>query len=253
MRKYNLLSVQALTAGYRPRVDVLHEVDVDVDEHEIVTILGSNGAGKSSLLLAVSGLLSPTAGKIRFAGEEIGGLSAHEVNGRDLALVPSGRQMFSAMTVEENLLVGAHRFRREKSRARRLLKETYARIPELGSLSRRPAGQLSGGQQQLVSIARGLMSAPRLLMLDEPSMGLDPIAVSRVAEVITELRDEGMTLLLVEKLAHLATSLSDRIVVLQHGRVVLSGPATDLAGDQRVEAAYLGSPGISGGGRRSEA
>lgn len=243
MGKYNLLSVSDLVAGYRPRVDVLHNVDVDVDEHEIVTILGSNGAGKSSLLLAVSGLLSPTAGKIRFVGEEIGGLPAHEVNGRGLALVPSGRQMFRELTVEENLLVGAHRHRREKRRMRRLLKETYERIPELGTLARRPADQLSGGQQQLVSIARGLMSAPRLLMLDEPSMGLDPAAVSRVAQVISGLRDEGMTLLLVEKLAHLAVSLSDRIVVLQHGRVVLAGKASEMAGDPAVEAAYLGSPG----------
>lgn len=253
MGRYNLLSVQGLTAGYQPRVDVLHEVDVDVDEHEIVTIVGSNGAGKSSLLLAISGVVSPTVGKIRFAGEEIAGLSAHEVTGRGLALVPSGRQMFPDMTVEENLLVGAHRYRREKGRARRLLNETYERIPELGNFSRRPAGLLSGGQQQLVSIARGLMSAPRLLMLDEPSMGLDPSAMSRVTEVITALRDEGMTLLMVEKLAHLAASLSDRLVVLQHGRVVLAGPASEMASDPRVEAAYLGSPGISGGGTRSEA
>lgn len=243
MGRYNLLSVSDLVAGYRSKMPVLHGVGVDVDEHEIVTILGSNGAGKSSLLRTVSGLLAPSAGSIRFAGEEIGGLPAHEVNARGLALVPSGREMFSGMTVEENLLVGAHRFRNEKKRMRRLLGETYERIPDLSGLSRRLAGQLSGGQQQLVSIARGLMSAPRLLMLDEPSMGLDPQAVSRVAEVITGLRNEGMTLLLVEKLAHLASSLSDRIVVLQHGRVVLSGPATDIAHDPRVEAAYLGSPG----------
>lgn len=240
MTRFNLLRVEGLRAGYGGGADVLHGVDLDVDEHEIVTILGSNGAGKTTLLMTIAGLLRPRAGRISLRGEDITGLPAHALVSRGLAMVPSGRQVFPDQTVEENLLLGGHHYRRDRRRLARMLHVILERFPALAERRGRPAGLLSGGEQQLLSIGRGLMARPRLMLFDEPSMGLAPVAVRQIFDLVRELHEEGTTLLIVEKLAHLAISLSDRIWVLELGSVVVSGDAHVLAGDPRVEEAYLG-------------
>jgi branched-chain amino acid transport system ATP-binding protein len=237
---FTLLEVEDLRASYDGLVEVLHGVSLEVREHEIVTILGSNGAGKTTLVAAVMGLVPHVRGRIRFQGEDILGLETHRVVARGIVEVPTGREVFPDQTVEENLLLGAHAYRSDRARVRRNLRAMLERFPELGRRARQRAGTLSGGEQQLLAIARGLMGRPRLMILDEPSMGLAPRLVSEVYEVLREIWREGTTLLLVEKLAHLAASFSHRLYVLELGRVAVEGPAAALADDPRVEEAYLG-------------
>lgn len=238
--RFELLQVEALTASYDGALEVLHGVDLLVDEHEIVTILGSNGAGKTTVANAISGLVPHVGGRITYQGEDITGLAPHAVVARGIAHVPAGREVFADQTVEENLLLGAHAYRRDRARVRRGLAASYERLDLLARLKDRRAGELSGGEQQVVSLARGLMARPRLMILDEPSMGLAPKLVTAVFDLIREIHREGTTLLLVEKLAHLAAGLSDRLYVMELGRVVIEGEAAALAGDERVEEAYLG-------------
>ena len=237
---FELLSVRDLRASYDGLVEVLHGVSVEVREHEIVTILGSNGAGKTTLVAAVMGLVPHVRGSIRFQGEDIAALPSHRIVARGVIEVPTGREVFPDQTVAENLLLGAHAYRSDRARTRRNLADMLERFPVLGRRRSQPAGTLSGGEQQILAIARGLMGRPRLMILDEPSMGLAPKVVSMVFDLLREIWREGTTLLLVEKLAHLAISFSHRLYVLELGSVALEGSAAELAGDPRVEEAYLG-------------
>jgi branched-chain amino acid transport system ATP-binding protein len=237
---FELLRVEGLHASYDGLTEVLHGVSIEVREHEIVTILGSNGAGKTTLVAAVTGLVPHVRGRIRFQGEDITALPPHAVVGRGIIEVPTGREVFPDQTVEENLLLGAHSYRRDRARVRRNLEDMKQRFPVLGRRAGQRAGTLSGGEQQILSIARGLMGRPRLMILDEPSMGLAPLVVGQVFELLRELWREGTTLLLIEKLARLATSISHRLYVLELGSLTLEGSAAELADDPRVEEAYLG-------------
>jgi branched-chain amino acid transport system ATP-binding protein len=237
---FELLRVADLHASYDGQVDVLRGVSIDVHEHEIVTILGSNGAGKTTLVAAVAGLVPHVRGSIRFQGEELAGLPPHGIVARGVVEVPTGREVFPDQTVTENLLLGAHAYRSDRARVRRNLADMLDRFPVLGRRASQPAGTLSGGEQQILSIARGLMGRPRLMILDEPSMGLAPILVTQVFDLLKEIWREGTTLLLIEKLAHLAISFSHRLYVLELGSLVTEGTAEELAGDPRVEEAYLG-------------
>ncbi|MEX2557515.1 MAG: ABC transporter ATP-binding protein [Actinomycetota bacterium] len=237
---FELLRVDGLHASYDGLTEVLHGVSIEVREHEVVTVLGSNGAGKTTLVAAVMGLVPHVRGRIRFQGEDITALPPHAVVGRGIIEVPTGREVFPDQTVEENLLLGAHSYRRDRARMRRNLEDMKQRFPVLGRRAGQLAGTLSGGEQQILSIARGLMGRPRLMILDEPSMGLAPIVVGQVFELLRELWREGTTLLLIEKLARLATSISHRLYVLELGSLTLEGSAAELAGDPRVEEAYLG-------------
>ena len=237
---FELLRVDGVHASYDGLTDVLHGVSIDVREHEIVTILGSNGAGKTTLVAAILGLVPHVRGRVYFQGEDITALPPHDVVARGIIEVPTGREVFPDQTVEENLLLGAHAYRRDRARVRRNVERMKERFPVLGTRSKQLAGTLSGGEQQILSIARGLMGRPRLMILDEPSMGLAPIIVNQVFELLREIWLEGTTLLLVEKLARLATSISHRLYVLELGSVTVAGPASEIAGDPRVEEAYLG-------------
>jgi branched-chain amino acid transport system ATP-binding protein len=237
---FELLRVEGLHASYDGLTEVLHGISIEVREHEIVTVLGSNGAGKTTLVAAVMGLVPHVRGRIRFQGEDITALPPHAVVDRGIIEVPTGREVFPDQTVEENLLLGAHSYRRDRARMRRNLEDMKQRFPVLGRRAGQLAGTLSGGEQQILSIARGLMGRPRLMILDEPSMGLAPIVVGQVFELLRELWREGTTLLLIEKLARLATSISHRLYVLELGSLTLEGSAAELADDPRVEEAYLG-------------
>jgi branched-chain amino acid transport system ATP-binding protein len=237
---FELLRVDDLHASYDGATEVLHGVSIEVQEHEIVTILGSNGAGKTTLVAAVCGLIPYVRGSVRFQGEDLTNLPPHAIVERGIVEVPTGREVFPDQTVTENLLLGAHAYRSDRARVRRNLGDMLQRFEVLGRRRDQLAGSLSGGEQQILSIARGLMGRPRLMILDEPSMGLAPILISQVFDLLKEIWREGTTLLLIEKLAHLAISFSHRLYVLELGSLVLEGPAAELAGDPRVEEAYLG-------------
>jgi branched-chain amino acid transport system ATP-binding protein len=232
-----LLEVRQLTCGFAA-TPVLFEVDLDISTGELVALIGANGAGKSTLLGALSGLVQPTAGRITFEGRPIGGLRPERIVAAGLVHVPQGRRLFGSMTVERNLLLGAYR-RRERS-----LSEDLQRIlhyfPALGDKLQRDAGTLSGGEQQMVAIGRGLMARPRLLMIDEPSLGLAPKVVDRVMEVVRIINQDGTAVLLVEQDVVLALEIADRGCVLESGHVAASGPAQDLRRDPAIRKAYLG-------------
>ena len=239
-----LLSVQNLRVSYG-ELEVLKGVSFDVPAGEIVTLIGSNGAGKSTLLRTVAGLMRPTAGSIQFASADISGLPAHEVASAALALVPEGRQLFPEHTVEENLEIGAYRHLRkgERDRFATDLDEMMELFPRLRERRGQAAGLLSGGEQQMVAIARALMSKPRLLLLDEPSLGLSPIMVQTIFAAFTGLKAKGLTILLVEQMARAALRICDRAYVLEAGRIMLGGTREEVEGDSRVVEAYLGKMG----------
>jgi ABC-type branched-subunit amino acid transport system ATPase component len=228
------LDVRGLAVRYGA-LAVLHDVSLEVRPAEIVAVVGPNGAGKTSLLKTIAGVLSPAAGTIEFDGRPIGGLPAWRVVRHGLALVPEGRRIFADQTVRDNLVLGA------TSRARPdRLADVLARFPVLGDRLDGLAGTLSGGQQQMLAIARGLMAAPRLLMLDEPSHGLAPRLVAEVFAAVRALRETGVGVLLVEQLAPAALGIADRAYVLERGRIAASGDASALRADPRVVAIYLG-------------
>ena len=234
-----LLEVADLHVSYG-RLRAVRGVSLRVAQGEIVTLIGPNGAGKTSILSALAGLVRPRGGTVRLAGRDVTGMPAHRAVAAGLALVPEGRAILGRMTIEENLvLAGEERqSRRELSRA---IEEQYRRFPVLGERRRELAGSLSGGQQQMLAVARALLMRPRVLLLDEPSMGLAPLLVRQVFRLIEAIHREGATILLVEQNARLALSVSHRGYVLEHGRLVLEGPSDQLAADARVQAAYLGS------------
>jgi branched-chain amino acid transport system ATP-binding protein len=230
-----LLELETVSVRYGVR-RALESINLKVEEGEIVALLGANGAGKSTTLRAISGLV-PAKGSIRFAGEEICGRAPHEVVAAGVSQVPEGRRIFPQMSVRENLEMGAYQ-RRDVSGAD--FARVYELFPVLRERERQEGGTLSGGEQQMLAIGRALMARPRLLLLDEPSLGLAPLYVARILAIIKEIREAGTTVLLVEQNAAAALRLADRGYVLETGSVVMAGPAAALLADARVRAAYLG-------------
>ena len=232
-----LLLVSDLRAGYA-EMPILQNVGLSVFAREIVAIVGSNAAGKTTLLRALSRVI-PSTGRIRFAGHEIQGLSANRVFELGMVQVPEGRQLFNRMTVHDNLLMGAFR-RVDPEGVKRSLERVYALFPALEQRRGRLAGSLSGGEQQMCAVARALVAAPKLLMVDEMSLGLAPTAVDLLLDVLVDIRGEGVTILLVEQDVHSAFQVADRAYVLETGRIVREGAASELADDPEVRRAYLG-------------
>src|SRR5215471_13900225 len=232
-----LLSVDGLRVAYG-RVTALWDVSFGVGEGEVVTLVGANGAGKTTTLRALSGLLE-RQGSIRFDGRDIREARSDEIVEMGIVHVPEGRQLWARMTVEENLEMGAYLGRARAHRAQSL-ERVYTLFPRLKERRRQPAGTLSGGERQMCALGRGLMSVPRLLMLDEPSLGLAPRLVVEVFETLRTLQHDGLTLLLVEQNMHQALELADRGYVLETGRVALAGTSAELRGNPRVQIAYLG-------------
>jgi branched-chain amino acid transport system ATP-binding protein len=233
-----LLALERLAVSYGG-IQAVKGIDVVVGEGELVCLIGANGAGKTTTLKGVCGLLPVKAGTIRYAGEDITGRRPFTLVRRGLALVPEGRGMFGALTIEENLAMGAYA-RTDREAVRSDVERVFALFPRLKERRRQTAGTLSGGEQQMLAIGRAMMSRPRLLLLDEPSMGLAPLMVLKVFETILAVSKEGVTILLVEQNARLALEVSDRGYVMESGEITLSGNAASLLHDPKVRAAYLG-------------
>ncbi len=235
-----MLKVRNLEAGYG-KLRVLRRVSLHVAAGEIVTLIGANGAGKTTLLNTIAGLLPPRDGQILLDGTDITTATAQQIVRAGCSLVPEGRQVFAPLTVEENLILGAHvRRKREGKKALAELEHVYELFPVLRERRKQLAGTLSGGEQQMLAMGRALMARPRLIMLDEPSTGLAPLIVKTIFEIISRLRDEGNTVLLVEQNARAALHIADRGYVLETGKIILQGPAEDLLANQDVQRAYLG-------------
>ncbi len=232
-----LLEIAGLASHYG-RIRALDAIDLTVGDSELVTIVGANGAGKTTLLRTISGVQPASHGVIRFRGEDITRTTPARRVRLGISQVPQGRQMFAPMSVEDNLLLGA--FTRPRHEIEPELEKLYGLFPRLKERRRQPAGTLSGGEQQMLAIARALMAKPDLLLMDEPSMGLAPRIVERIFDTIRELRATGVTILLVEQNAFAGLSVADRGYVLESGRIVLEGRAAELLADERVKAAYLG-------------
>jgi branched-chain amino acid transport system ATP-binding protein len=232
-----VLSIENVRSAYG-RIEVLHGVTLHVDAGEIVTLIGANGAGKTTLLHAISGVQPITGGAIRFEGEPIEKRPAHARVALGISQVPEGRQLFTPLSVRDNLRLGA--WSRRDADLEPDLARVCALFPMLDAILEMPAGALSGGQQQMLAIGRALMAKPRLLLLDEPSMGLAPNLVDHVLSVIRGLKDDSLTILLVEQNARAALAIADRAYVLETGRVTLSGTAAEIQADRRVREAYLG-------------
>jgi branched-chain amino acid transport system ATP-binding protein len=233
-----LLEVSGLEVAYG-QVRAVRGVSLSVPEGSIVTLIGPNGAGKTSILSALAGLVRPVGGSVRLAGEDITGLPAHAAVAAGLSLVPEGRAILGRMSVEENLVLAGEK-RQPRGKLAAAIEEQVLRFPILGERRHQPAGSLSGGQQQMLAFARALLARPRVLLLDEPSMGLSPILVQQVFEIVQAIHGDGATILLVEQNARLALGISEYAYVLERGRLVLEGRCAELANDPRVQAAYLG-------------
>ena len=234
----SFLEVRALEVSYG-QIKAVKGIDIEVKQGELVCLIGANGAGKTTTLKALSGMLPPSQGEILFEGERITGSPSHALVRRGIALVPEGRGIFGRLTVEENLRLGAYA-RRDGAGIRQDLERAYGLFPRLAERRRQFAGTLSGGEQQMLAIGRALLSRPRLLLLDEPSMGLAPMLVQKIFEIIRKIAAEGVTLLLVEQNAKLALQASHRGYVLESGRVALADDAKALLANPRVRQAYLG-------------
>jgi branched-chain amino acid transport system ATP-binding protein len=232
-----LLTVAGLHGGYG-EVRVLHGIDLTVEEGEIVCLVGSNGAGKTTLLRAISRVIA-ASGSIRYDGEEILHLKPENVFARGLVQVPEGRQLFGRMSVEENLQMGAH-LQRDRAKLRQSFDQVYTLFPRMYERRTQLAGSLSGGEQQMCALARALMARPRLLMVDEMSLGLAPVVVDQLLGVLAEIRNQGVTVLLVEQDVFAAFSVADRGYVLETGQLVRQGPVAELSRDPEVQRAYLG-------------
>jgi branched-chain amino acid transport system ATP-binding protein len=232
-----MLTVEGLRSKYG-RIEVLHGLDLRVRSGEIVTVIGANGAGKTTLLRCLSGVQPASAGTILFRGENISRAAAHQRVGLGLAQAPEGRQIFTNLTVEENLRLGAYLF--SDARVDKDMADAFAMFPILKHKRNMVAGGLSGGQQQMLAIARALMARPVCLLLDEPSLGLAPMLVDQILDVVRNLRSLDVTALLIEQNAFAALSIADRGYVMETGRIAMSGPAAELIADERVRAAYLG-------------
>jgi branched-chain amino acid transport system ATP-binding protein len=233
-----MLEVKDLEVYYGA-IHAVKGISLKVDDGQIVTLIGSNGAGKSTTLHTISGLIKPKSGSISFDGQELVGVPAHDIVGRGLVQVPEGRHVFSNMSVMENLDMGAY-LRNDKDGIARDKEKVFELFPRLFERKGQMAGTLSGGEQQMLAMGRALMSRPRVLLLDEPSMGLAPLLVKEIFSIIKTINDEGTTVLLVEQNANMALSIADHAYVLETGRIVLSGTAAELAASEAVRKAYLG-------------
>jgi branched-chain amino acid transport system ATP-binding protein len=234
----SLLSVENLAVAYGG-IQAVKGISLTVEEGELVTLIGANGAGKTTTLNTLGGLLPVNGGKIRYAAQDLAALPAHDRVRHGLALVPEGRGIFGRLTVSENLLMGAFH-RNDKPAIRSDLDKAYELFPRLREREQQLAGTLSGGEQQMLAIGRALMSRPRLLLLDEPSMGLAPLMVEKIFSIIREINAQGVAILLVEQNARLALAAAQRAYVMESGCITLQGAAAELAADERVRAAYLG-------------
>lgn len=224
---------------YYGAIHAIKGISLDVPDGEIVALIGSNGAGKSTTLRTISGLMRPKKGRIMYDGEDITGVSAHKIVGKGLCQVPEGRHVFANMTVLENLELGAY-LRNDKDGIAKDMEAVFEKFPRLLERKNQIAGTLSGGEQQMLAMARALMSRPKLLLLDEPSMGLAPLLVKEIFNIIKEINASGTTVLLVEQNANMALSIADKAYVLETGRITLSGTAAELASSEEVRKAYLG-------------
>ena len=233
-----LLEVKNLTVSYGA-IKALHDISFSVEDKEVITLIGSNGAGKTTTLHAVSNILKKDAGSVFFDGEDITDCAPDKIVERRLIQVPEGRRIFQNLSVRENLELGAY-LRRDKAEIRRDTEKVFALFPRLKERVKQNAGTLSGGEQQMLAMGRALMASPKLLLLDEPSMGLAPILVDEIFSIIKKISAEGTTILLVEQNAYKALSVADRAYILETGAISKSGKAADLAADPAVKAAYLG-------------
>lgn len=233
-----LLEMRKIAVNYG-KINAIRDISIAVPEGKIVTIIGGNGAGKTTTLRAMSGMIPISAGEILFEGQRIDHLPAHKVVAHGIAHVPEGRRIFKDMTVEENLRTGAF-LRRDKPEVERDLEKVYDRFPRLRERRAQRAQTMSGGEQQMLAIGRALMSKPRLLLMDEPSMGLAPVIVEEIARIIEEINAQGLSVVLVEQNAELALELAHHAYVLETGNTAMEGPAHELRGNEHVRAAYLG-------------
>ncbi len=234
-----LLEVRNLRIHYG-KVEAVKGVSLGLERGQIITLIGANGAGKSSILNAISGLVKPSAGEILYEGEAITGQPPHRTVEQGIVNVPEGRKLFKLMTVRENLRIGAY-LERDRARIAKGIDEIFDRFPMLREKQNQPAGKLSGGQQQMVAIGRALMARPKVLLMDEPSLGLSPKLIDEIAALIVQLRDSGLSIVLVEQNANLALQLSDHGYVLETGSIVLEGPSKALLSNPEVAKAYLGA------------
>ena len=232
-----MLRIENVNTHYGP-IQALHDVSVEVKQGEIVTLIGANGAGKTTLMMTICGDPQATSGSVTFDGEEISGQQTAKIMQKGLAIVPEGRRVFSGMTVEENLAMGG--YFRTKAEAAETMEHVLELFPRLRERFSQRAGTMSGGEQQMLAIGRAMMSRPRMILLDEPSLGLAPIIIQQIFEIIQKLRDEGVTIFLVEQNANQALRIADRGYVLEHGHVVLEGTGQDLLTNEDVQKAYLG-------------
>ncbi len=233
-----MLNLKNVTVCYH-KVSAIRNIDMDVDEGTIVTLIGANGAGKSTTLRAISGLNHPTTGEIWFQGERIDKLPPEKINKAGIAQVPEGRRVFPQMTVKENLMMGAF-LRNDTAGIERDMKMVFHHFPVLKERQKQTGGTLSGGEQQMLAMGRALMSNPKLILMDEPSLGLSPIMCQEIAKIIKDIHAEGRTIVLVEQNARLALALAEKGYVLETGDIVLEGPAKDLRENDEVKKAYLG-------------
>ncbi len=234
-----LLEVRNLRVHYG-KVEAVKGVSLQLGQSQIITLIGANGAGKSSILKAISGLVRPSSGEVHYEGRRIDGQPANRVVGMGIVTVPEGRRLFKLMTVRENLRLGAY-LDRDATRIAQGIEEVFERFPILREKQNQPSGKLSGGQQQMVAIGRALMARPKVLLMDEPSLGLSPKMIDEIAELITELRASGLSIVLVEQNANLALQLSDHGYGLETGSIALEGPSSQLLSDPQVARAYLGA------------
>ena len=233
-----MLEVKDLNVFYGT-IHALHDISFKVNEGEIVTLIGANGAGKTTILHGISGLLPLKSGTINFMGKPLNGILPNRIVEMGLAQVPEGRRIFANLSVMENLEMGAY-IRKDKDQVKQDFEMVFEKFPRLKERVRQVAGTLSGGEQQMLAMGRTLMSRPRLMLMDEPSMGLAPLLVKEIFEIIQEINRGGTTILLVEQNAHMALSIAHRAYVLETGKIVLEGPAAELAQNQQIRKAYLG-------------
>jgi len=237
-KKEKILQVTNLEAGYNG-MSVLHGISFDVKEGEILAILGSNGVGKSTTLRAITGVIKPISGRVVYQGEDITGLPSHKLVAKGISMVPEGRMLFAGMTVEDNLLMGAY-LEKDKGKIQERLKKVYGLFPRVEERKSQISGTLSGGEQQMVAIARGLMCDPKLLILDEPSLGLMPKLVQEIFVFVKEIAATGITVIIVEQNANDTLAMCDYAFVVQNGEVVIEGKGHELLSNEDVQKAYLG-------------
>lgn len=233
-----MLTLEKVSVSYGA-IEALTGISMHVEKGEVVTLIGANGAGKTTTLRTITGLLQPSLGRILFEGKNISSRPTHRLVALGISMAPEGRGVFSNLSVRENLQMGAY-LQKDKNKVAADMERSFQMFPRLKEREAQKAGTLSGGEQQMLAIARALMSQPRLLLLDEPSLGLAPLVVHTIFEAIEEIRSKGTTILLVEQNAHAALGHSDRAYVLETGRIVMEGPSKELASDPRIKEAYLG-------------